>query len=88
MFICYILTCLRFLWATAELQDSRLRGPSFQMGNFLFLPGTYQYEYPVLVVEYDGTTLDSKGPITSASVRYGPSSSNTNLQYIFIRLSI
>ena len=39
-FICYILTCLRCLWATAELQDSRLRGPSFQMGNFQFLPGT------------------------------------------------
>ena len=38
-FICYILTCLinRCLWATAELQDTRLRGPSFQMGNFQFL---------------------------------------------------
>ena len=37
-FICYILACLRCLWATAELQDSWLRGPSFQMGNFCFLP--------------------------------------------------
>ena len=39
-FICYILTCLRCLWARAELQDSQLRGPSFQMGNFQFLPGS------------------------------------------------
>ena len=39
-FICYIPTCLRCLWATAELQDFRFRGPSFQMGNFQFLPGT------------------------------------------------
>ena len=40
-FICYIVACLRCLWATAELQDSRLRGLSFQMGNFCFLPGTH-----------------------------------------------
>ena len=39
-FICYIVACLRCLWATAELQDSWLRGPSFQMGNFCFLPST------------------------------------------------
>ena len=40
-FICYIVACLRCLWATAELQDSWLRGLSFQMGNFCFLPGTF-----------------------------------------------
>ena len=28
------------LWATAELQDSRLPGPSFQLWNPEFLPGT------------------------------------------------
>ena len=39
-FICYIVACFRCLWATAELQDSCLRGLSFQMGNFCFLPGT------------------------------------------------
>ena len=39
-FICYIVECLKFLWATAELQDSWFRGLSFQMGNFCFLPGT------------------------------------------------
>ena len=42
-FICYILACLRCLWATAELQNSWLRGPSFQMGNFCFLPGTRRW---------------------------------------------
>ena len=40
-FICYIVACLRCLWATAEIQDSWLRGTSFQMGNFCFLPGTH-----------------------------------------------
>ena len=39
-FIRYIVACLRCLWATAELQDSWIRGLSFQMGNFCFLPGT------------------------------------------------
>ena len=38
--ICNFSLCLRCLWATAELQDSRLRGTSFQMGDFKFLPGT------------------------------------------------
>ena len=38
--ICYILTWLRCLWATAELQNSWLCGPSFQLGNPKFLPGT------------------------------------------------
>ena len=56
-FICYILTCLRCLWATAELQDSRLRGPSFQFGNNKFLPGTLvfsilQYYYYTIIVLY------------------------------------
>ena len=31
----------RCLWATAELQDSRLRGPSFQLGNQKFLDGRW-----------------------------------------------
>ena len=39
-FICNIVACLRCLWATAELQGSWLRGLSFQMGNFCFLPGS------------------------------------------------
>ena len=34
VFICYIVARLRCLWATAELQDNRLRGLSFQMGKF------------------------------------------------------
>ena len=44
-FMFYIVACLRCLWATAELQDSWLRGPSFQMGNFCFLPGTDSFGY-------------------------------------------
>ena len=46
-FICYIVACLRCLWATAELQESWLRGLSFQMGNFCFLPGT---RYLLLII--------------------------------------
>ena len=41
-FICYIVAFPRCLWATAELQDSWLRGLSFQMGIFVVsqvLPG-------------------------------------------------
>ena len=48
-FICYILACLRCLWATVELQDSWLRGLSFQMGNFCFLPGTHGGIMPVYI---------------------------------------
>ena len=42
-FICYILTCLRCLWARAELQSRQLPCPSFQMENAKFLPGTRVY---------------------------------------------
>ena len=39
--ICYILTCLKCLWARAELQNSQLPCLSFQMENAKFLPGTW-----------------------------------------------
>ena len=43
VFIRHIVAFPRCLWATAELQDSWLRGLSFQMGNFYFLLGTWYF---------------------------------------------